>query len=103
VLIKAIACGCPVLTTRVGGITALVGEKDGILVDVVNIDQIADGMYRLLDGTHSFDIDRKSNEGLAQYSHEAVGRILHVEYRKSITEALDSKNASYEFRMKANP
>ena len=62
VLIEAIACGCPVLTTRVGGITALVGEDEGILVDVGNIDQISDGMYRLLDGTHGFDMDRKSRE-----------------------------------------
>jgi len=88
VLIEAMACGCPVLTTRVGGITALVGEDDGILVDVGNIDQIADGMYRLLDGAHGFDIDRMSREVQAQYSHEAVGRILHEEYQKAVTEAL---------------
>jgi glycosyltransferase involved in cell wall biosynthesis len=88
VLIEAIACGCPVLTTRVGGITALVGEDEGILVDVGNIDQITDGMCRLLDGTHGLDMDRKSREVRAQYSHEAVGRILHEEYQKAVTEAL---------------
>jgi glycosyltransferase involved in cell wall biosynthesis len=88
VLIEAIASGCPVLTTRVGGITALVGEDDGILVDVGNIDQITDGMYRLLDGTHGFDMDRMSREVRAQYSHDAVGRILHEEYQKAVTEAL---------------
>jgi glycosyltransferase involved in cell wall biosynthesis len=88
VLIEAIACACPVLTTRVGGITALVGEDDGILVDVGNIDQIADGMYRLLDGTHGFDMDRLSREVRAQYSHVTVGRILHEEYKKAMTELL---------------
>jgi glycosyltransferase involved in cell wall biosynthesis len=92
VLIEAIACGCPVLTTRVGGITALVGENDGILVDVGNIDQITDGMCRLLDGTHGFDMDRKSREVRAQYSHEAVGRLLHEEYQKAIAEALDPRS-----------
>jgi glycosyltransferase involved in cell wall biosynthesis len=86
VLIEAIACGCPVLTTRVGGITALVGENDGIFVDVGNIDQIAAGMHRLLEGTHGFDMDRESREVQAQYGHEAVGRILHEEYRKAVTE-----------------
>jgi glycogen synthase len=86
VLIEALACACPVLTTRVGGITALVSEKEGVLVDVGNIDQIADGMCRLLDGTHGFDMDRTSREVRAQYSHEAVGRLLHVEYQKALNE-----------------
>jgi glycosyltransferase involved in cell wall biosynthesis len=89
VLIEALACACPVLTTRVGGITALVGEKEGILVDVGNIDQIADGMSRLLDGTHGFDVDRTSREVRAQYSHQAVGRILHEEYQKIHNDPLE--------------
>jgi glycosyltransferase involved in cell wall biosynthesis len=89
VLIEALACACPVLTTRVGGITALVSEKEGILVDVGNIDQIADGMFRLLDGTHGFDKDRMSREVRAQYSHEAVGRLLHEEYQKVFDDPLE--------------
>jgi glycosyltransferase involved in cell wall biosynthesis len=88
VLIEALACACPVLTTRVGGISALVGETDGILVDVGNIDQIADGMCRLLDGTHGFDMDRLGREVRAAYSHATVGRILHEEYKKAMTEPL---------------
>jgi glycosyltransferase involved in cell wall biosynthesis len=86
VLIEAIACGCPVLTTRVGGITALVSENEGILVDVGNINQIVDGMYRLLDGTHGFDMDRMSREVQTQYNQREVGRILHEEYRKIIVD-----------------
>ncbi len=91
VLIEAIACACPVFTTRIGGITALVGENEGILVEVGNIDQIADGMYRLLDGTHGFDTKRISREVQAQYNHTDVGRILHEEYGKVITESFASR------------
>jgi glycosyltransferase involved in cell wall biosynthesis len=92
VLIEALACACPVLTTRVGGITALVDEKEGILVDVGNIDQIADGMYRLLDGMHGFDMKRISREVQAQYGHAAVGRLLHEEYRKVLVESFGSRS-----------
>src|SRR4029079_15512579 len=86
VLIEALACACPVLTTRVGGVTALVSEADGILVDVGNLDQISDGIRELLDGTHGFDMARMSREVGAQYSHEAIGRLLHEEYQKVVTE-----------------
>ena len=83
VLIEAMACGCPVLTTRVGGITALVREGEGLLVDVGNIEQIADGMCQLLDGTHGLDVARISRETGERFSLGAVGRILHHEHLKA--------------------
>jgi glycosyltransferase involved in cell wall biosynthesis len=83
VLIEAMACGCPVLTTRVGGITALVREGEGLLVDVGNIDQIADRMIQLLDGEHSIDVDRISRETRERFSLEAVGRILYEEHLRA--------------------
>jgi glycosyltransferase involved in cell wall biosynthesis len=83
VLIEALACGCPVLTTRVGGITALIREGQGILVDVGNIEQIAEGMCRLLDGSHGFNMQNIAHESRELYGHEAVGQLLHEEYLKA--------------------
>jgi glycosyltransferase involved in cell wall biosynthesis len=84
VLVEALASACPVLTTRVGGIMALVDEDQGLLVEVGNVEQITEGMCRLLDSTHMFDMNRISAAVRAQYSREAVGRILHEEYRKAV-------------------
>jgi glycosyltransferase involved in cell wall biosynthesis len=88
VLVEALASACPVLTTRVGGITALVGEDQGLLVDVGNVGQITEGMLHLLDGTHGFDMERLSSEVQTNYSRAAVGRILHEEYGKAVIETL---------------
>jgi len=84
VLVEALSCNCPVLTTRVGGITALVGEDQGLLVDVGNVEQIAGGMLRLLDGTHGFDMERIGQETRNQYSYTSVGNILHQEYLRAM-------------------
>jgi glycosyltransferase involved in cell wall biosynthesis len=84
VLMEAMACGCAVLTTSVGGIPAVVSPGDGLLVEVGNIDQITAGMLHLLDGTHGIDRERVSRETRERFSHEAVGRILHEVYGTTV-------------------
>jgi len=83
VLMEAMACGCPVLTTRVGGIPAVVPEGDGLFVEVGNVDQIVNGMQRLLDGTHGLDLQRISRETRGRFSHSTIGRVLHDEHARA--------------------
>jgi glycosyltransferase involved in cell wall biosynthesis len=83
VLMEAMACGCPVLTTRVGGIPAVVRDGDGLFVEVGAIDEIAGGMRRLLDGAHGLDLARISRETSRRFSHETVGRLLHDEHMRA--------------------
>jgi glycosyltransferase involved in cell wall biosynthesis len=90
VLIEAMACGCPVLTTRIGGIPAVVREGEGLFVEVGNIGHIAQGMLTLLDGTHGLDLPRISVETRQRFSHEVVGRILHAEHLRAARGACDS-------------
>jgi len=77
VLIEALACDCPVLTTRVGGIPATVPEGNGLFVEVGNVPQIVEGMLRLLDGTHGIEMGRVGRETRERFSQEAVGKVLH--------------------------
>lgn len=101
VLMEAMACACPVLTTRVGGIPAVVREREGLFVDVGNIDQIAEGMNSLLDGVHGLDMPRISVEMRERFGYKSVGRLLHEEYLKaaSVTRKHAPINGLSEMRL----
>jgi hypothetical protein len=50
---------------------------------VGNIEQIAEGMRRLLDNTHGLDLPRISRVTTHRFSRMTVGRILHNEHHRA--------------------
>jgi len=94
VLMEAMACGCPVLTTRVGGIPAVVRDGEGLFVEVGDIEAIAEGMLRLLDGTHGIDTEWVSRDSQDRFSREAVGRVLHEEHLSAAQAAMSPAGRS---------
>jgi Glycosyl transferases group 1 len=77
VLIEAMFCGCPVLTTKVGGIPTVVREGEGLFVDVGNIRAMVDCMIAMLDGKHQLDMEKVSRETRRRFSYSTVGLLLH--------------------------
>ena len=80
VLIESMACACPVLTTQVGGIPAVVRQSEGLFVKVGDIEAISNGMISLLDNNHSLDMGRISHETRRRFSYATIGRLLHREH-----------------------
>jgi glycosyltransferase involved in cell wall biosynthesis len=86
VLMEALACGCPALTTAVGGIPSVADGSRALIVPVGDISAIAAGMRVLLDGTHGFDMSAVAADTHALFSRPAVGARLHAIYREVVSE-----------------
>ncbi len=91
VLMEAMACGCPVLTTRVGGIPAVVREGEGLVVEVGDIAAITGGMLRLLDGSHGLDTEAIACGIEARFSRRVVAGILHGFYRDALARGRSTR------------
>lgn len=80
VIPEALACGLPVVATRVGGIAELVGEHNGILVEARNERQLVEAMDRMLDEFPKFKPETLRSTVTAANSPEAVGKLLNSWY-----------------------
>lgn len=87
VILEALACGLPVVSTDVGGIKEMVDGNCGILVPAKDSEKLADAMQTIITNLN-YDTNTLRNKVLSKYSYEAVGNFLDGIYKKT-AETID--------------
>lgn len=82
VILEALSCGLPIVSTDVGGIKEMIDETCGILVTPHDTEKLADAMQTMISNYQSYDINSLRDKVLRKYSYEAVGRFLDNIYKK---------------------
>jgi L-malate glycosyltransferase len=80
-VIEAMACGLPVVATKVGGVPELVDERTGLLVDPASSESLASGIERMLDHRSEYSAEAIAGIARSRYSLQAVGRLWSEVYR----------------------
>jgi glycosyltransferase involved in cell wall biosynthesis len=76
VLIEAIACGVPVISTDVGGVTEIVNLNNGMVVPPDNLDELVKAMEQMAVKFKMYDKNQMHLEAMEKYSYEAIGQQL---------------------------
>ncbi len=84
VLIEALACGLPVIASRVGPIPELIKPEHGILIDPTNLEELVTALKFMLENHHKYDPMKISGYAWKNFSHSAIGKRLEEVYRKTI-------------------
>jgi len=89
-LMEAMACGKPVVATKVGGVPELVrNNSEGLLVDPCDVKGLARAIVRLLkDPELRVRMGRSGTERVQSFSWDRTARVVQREYERALHLAL---------------
>jgi len=82
VLIEAMACGLPVIATKVGGVPEIVNEETGILVLPKNPKALSSAILYMLDHVQDYSKEKIAGYAKRKFSLEVIGGELKNIYEK---------------------
>jgi len=83
VIMEALACGRPVVASRVGGVPEIVNKQNGYLVAAQDIDQLARGLEAVLQRRWNREEIRATSIG---FSWKVSAEKYYIEYRNTISK-----------------
>lgn len=81
VIVEALACGLPVISTRVGGISEHILAERGILVERGDENGLEHAIETMANNIHTYDKSALRNYALERFSNEAVAEAFEEVYR----------------------
>jgi len=84
VVLEALCCGLPVISTRVGGIAEVINDENGLLVNNEDVEGLADAMKKMIDNYSAYNRLQIAEEAAKKYSYSVVGRQYNEWYKKII-------------------
>ena len=85
VILEALTCGLPVVSTDVGGIREVIHEDNGILIPSEQEDELLKAIDRLLHKMHTFDKQKIAFSAKKKFSFEIVGRQFNEIYKEVLS------------------
>jgi len=81
VIVEALACGLPIISTRVGGISEHINEERGILVDRGDEEALQRAIVTMAGNVRTYNQAALRNYALERFSNEAVAKAFEKVYR----------------------
>ena len=82
VILEALCCGLPVISSRVGGIGEVINEKNGLLVENENVRELAAAMIKMMETYANYDREAISREAVKKYNYGVIGNQYFSWYKK---------------------
>lgn len=81
VIIEALCCGLPVITTDVGGIPELIDESNGLLIKRDNENALQQSMENVYQSYAHYNREQISTNAISKYSYQTIGKEIYSVYK----------------------
>ncbi len=86
VIAESLCCGTPVISTNVGGISEVISDQNGILVEKANKEQLYEAIISVMLKKNNFDSQKIAEKAIQLFSSESIGTCLSQLYRKCLKD-----------------
>lgn len=80
VILEALCCGLPVISSRAGGVAEVIHADNGILVESENVQQLSNAMLELIQHYKNYNRDKIAASATATFNYETVGTQISQVY-----------------------
>lgn len=86
VILEALACGLPVIATKVGGIPEILQDDFGELIDSENEDELVAAIKKVIQHPKDYNTEKMRQYAVENYSYEAVGKQFYDIYNRILEQ-----------------
>lgn len=86
VVLEALCCGLPVISSNVGGVAEVVNVTNGILVESENINELVNALQNMIDAYEKFDKQSIANGAVKSFNYDKVGSQYASVYKNILSQ-----------------
>lgn len=80
VFIEALACGKPIIATKTGGPNEIINKDNGVLVQIDNIDELAEAMNKIMNNYSKYNRENIRKDCVNRFSEEVISKKINDVY-----------------------
>ncbi len=73
VVLEALCCGLPVVSSHVGGVAEVIDETNGLLVESENIEELVNALQKMIDNYEFYDKEAIAKRAVKAFNYDKVG------------------------------
>jgi len=82
VVLEALCCGLPVISSDVGGVSEVINSKNGLLVPEYTVESLLETMMKMYNNYRFYNRNKISEEAKRNFSYDVIAKEIFAKYNE---------------------
>lgn len=84
VILEALCCGLPIISSNVGGVSTVINKTNGLLVESENEVELHEALLMMIKNYHLYDTQSISKNAISAYNYNHIGKLTNEIYLETL-------------------